>query len=156
MTAIPDKLTDWAHDHINTMMQATPGEFDQAFDSFVAINAHITLNGMHVSRDAYKKALSDETAGESSASVSFLGSVEIPTPSTQPEDGTCGVFYSTITRFSPKLGGLPQAVTEYSSMNMIVKDQPIVNPPPGHVPIPVDLRRAFSVNHVQAVESTLV
>jgi len=156
MINISDRLTDWAQDSINALMQATAAEFDQAFDNFIANDAHITLNGKRISRDAYKKAIEDETSGETSASVNFLGSVENPTNNADAEGGTVGIFYSAIIHFHPPLGGLPQAVTENSSMNLIVKDQPVMDPPPGRVPIPVDLRRAFTVNHIQAVQSTLL
>jgi len=155
MTEIPIKLTDWAHNQINTMMQATSKDFDQAFDNFVASNVHVTLNGKHVSRDAYKKALKDEMTGDVSASVKFLGSVEMPTQNTSPEDGTAGIFYSTTMQFDPKLQGLRQSVTENSSMNMIVKNQPVVKPTPGKIST-ADMRRAFTINHVQAIQSILV
>jgi len=157
MTNIPDKLTDWAEAHITTLMQVPAGSFDEAFDGFIANNAHITFNGKDMSRDAYRRTLKDEMSGEGSASVRFRGSVEIPTQNSSPEDGTAGIFYSaTIPLGDPKLQGVPQAVTDNSCMNMVVRNQPVVNPPPGHMPIPVDLRRAFAVNHVQATEHIML
>jgi len=154
MANIPVKLTDWAEAHIKTLIQASADSFDQAFDNFVANDAHITLNGKQVSRDAYKKAIKNERSGETSATVKFLATVEIPTKNSDPEDGTAGIFYNATIRHDPK-PGVPQAVVDSSSMNMTVKDQPIQHPPPGHVPIPVDLRRVFTLNHVQSIERIL-
>jgi len=155
MAEIPVKLTDWAQAHINTLVQATGNDFDSAFDNFIATDAQITFNGNTVSRDDYKAALKKATNGEVSATVNFLGSVEFVTLKISPEVGTAGIFYTFTINLNPPIDGLPQAVTDNSSLNLIVKNQPIGTPPPGQVPFD-DLRRAFTVNHVQATEKTLL
>ncbi|KZT67890.1 hypothetical protein DAEQUDRAFT_728669 [Daedalea quercina L-15889] len=72
-------LTRWAENSISAIYKAPKqDDFTHAFDAFIAEDAQITVNGKHLSRAQYKELLQGERALEQSASVSFLGAVEVP------------------------------------------------------------------------------
>jgi hypothetical protein len=72
----------WAQERLSAIYKAEGDEaFTSAFDALIAKDVHsIVFNGETVSREEYKKHISDEKFFERSATVSFGATVEAPTP----------------------------------------------------------------------------
>lgn len=78
-------LDDWTRDSISAIYNAkTQSDFSSAFDAFIHEEANITVNGKHLSRAQYKALFQDERLLEQFATVSFLGSVEVPANKHEP------------------------------------------------------------------------
>jgi hypothetical protein len=75
-------LKTWAEQHLSSIIKATTQTaFNSAFDAFLSKSANITVNGKHVSRDAYMKLLQGEGFDEAGATVKFTDAVEVPSES---------------------------------------------------------------------------
>ena len=70
----------WAQERITAIYQAKSGDdFTNAFDAFVSKNVQsIVFNGQTLSRDQYKQQISGEKFLETSATVTFSGTVDSP------------------------------------------------------------------------------
>lgn len=78
-------LGDWTQNSISAIYNAkTQSEFSSAFDAFVHEEANITVNGKRLSRAQYKALFQSEKFLEAGATVSFLGSVEVPADKNDP------------------------------------------------------------------------
>lgn len=78
-------LDDWTKDSISAIYDAkTQSEFSSAFDAFIHEEANITVNGKRLSRAEYKALFQGERLLEQFATVSFLGSVEVPANKDEP------------------------------------------------------------------------
>ncbi|KZT67875.1 hypothetical protein DAEQUDRAFT_672501 [Daedalea quercina L-15889] len=114
-------LTDWVEDSISAIYKATsPSDFSNAFDAFIDEDPHITVNGKHLSRAQYQGLFQGERALEQSASVSFLGAVEVPANKNEPESaGTVGVYYKATVYKKIRVGGAEVSSTVTSSLNVV-------------------------------------
>ncbi|KAK7460458.1 hypothetical protein VKT23_009179 [Stygiomarasmius scandens] len=149
------QLGPWAQNHIRSIVQATKQEdFDAAFDAFVAQDVEVTFNGEKISRDEYKRRLQTEAFLESGAEVVFNGTVQVPGKDDAGVQsqfiGEAGIFYTAIIAEGILVLGAPQTRQVTSSINIVVKDDPSLQPPhlPGGIRDFFDPRRAFKVNQV--------
>ncbi|PCH42850.1 hypothetical protein WOLCODRAFT_73732 [Wolfiporia cocos MD-104 SS10] len=112
-------LTAWAEDSISALFKATADNFDSAFDSFLAEDVHITVNGKHLTREQYKQQILGEKALERTANVTFLNSVEVPKDENKPaQAGTVGLFYKAQIIEKLFVLGAPAGRTITSSVNL--------------------------------------
>lgn len=76
---LPPTLT-WAQERITAIYQSKSGDdFTSAFDAFVSQNVQsIVFNGQTLTRDQYKQQISGEKFLETSANVTFSGTVDSP------------------------------------------------------------------------------
>jgi len=73
-------LSQWTQDHITALIKATSqSDLTHALDNFLSQDAVITVNGEKLSRDDFAKQIQSETFSETNATVTFLGTVEVPT-----------------------------------------------------------------------------
>ncbi|KAF7977484.1 hypothetical protein HWV62_3436 [Athelia sp. TMB] len=141
-------LTEWAQERLNSILTATTeADFDAAFDAFVIKqDAHITVNGHHVSRDAYKQQMLGESAVgglKQSAEVAFGGAVSVSANKAVPTDsevrssllpyygietnytflqaGVVGMFYTSTIFLKLKFGGASEETKVNSSLNITSK-----------------------------------
>ncbi|KAH9837623.1 uncharacterized protein C8Q71DRAFT_897953 [Rhodofomes roseus] len=117
-------LTEWVENRISAIYKApNQREFSTAFDEFVDEHAHITVNGKQLNRDQYKELFQGERALESSATVSFLGAVEVPANKKEHQSaGHVGVYYKAIVYERLVFGADRESRTVNSSLNVVVKD----------------------------------
>ncbi|KAJ7579729.1 hypothetical protein C8J56DRAFT_963487 [Mycena floridula] len=72
------RLSAWTEGHVQALFTAkTEADFESAFDVFLAKNVSVTVNGAHITRDAYKQRLQADRALERSATVTFGGVVQV-------------------------------------------------------------------------------
>jgi len=144
-------LTNWTKQHLTTIFQATAqADFNAAFDAFIAQDVSITVNGQSTSRDDYKQQLSSGKGVEQSASVNFLGAVEVPADSTQPVlAGTVGTFFNAIIDEKFLVFGAPESNTVTSALNVVIAQDKSIQPPklPGRGGF-FDPRRVTVLNQV--------
>jgi len=118
-------LTQWTEESISALYNATTQtSFNSALDAFLLKDAHITVNGKHLTRDQYKQLLQGEQILERSAEVSFNGSVEVSKNPDEPaEAGNVGLFYTVTVIEKVNVFGAPATSTVTSSLNVtIVED----------------------------------
>ncbi|TFY56625.1 hypothetical protein EVJ58_g7530 [Rhodofomes roseus] len=117
-------LTDWVEESISAIYKAsTPSDFGAAFDAFIDEDPEITVNGKRLSRAQYQGLFQGERALEQSATVSFLGAVEVPANKKEPESaGTVGVYYRATIYERIKVGGASTSSTVNSSLNVVVEE----------------------------------
>ncbi|KAI0920222.1 hypothetical protein AcW1_002025 [Taiwanofungus camphoratus] len=118
-------LTDWTENSISAIIQATSqAQLDSAFDAFIAKDAHITVNGKHVSRAQYKERFQSEKSTESSANVSFTGAVEVPKDENHPTNaGSVGLLYKATVFGKLFVFGSRTASTINSSLNVVIVEE---------------------------------
>lgn len=76
--AIPS-LSQWAEQRLTALYKATDeASLEAAYNAFLAADAQITVNGKHLSGDAYKKQLLASKVLETGAQVVYSGAVEVP------------------------------------------------------------------------------
>jgi len=117
-------LSDWTEESISAIYKASSqSDFSSAFDAFVSEDPEITVNNKRLSRAQYKALLQDERALEQSASVTFLGVVEVSSNKKEPQSaGSVGVFYRATIYERIKVGGASQTATVNSSLNIVVQE----------------------------------
>jgi len=144
----PPSLTNWTEQHLTTLFQATAlADFNNAFDAFIAHNASITVNGQKTSRDDYKQMLGNKTAGEASASVNFLGTVEIPTNGSEPlTAGTVGTFINAIIEGKFVFDDVAVSHTVNASVNFVISQDPSIQPSNSTDEGSFDSRRVTELN----------
>ncbi|KAJ7062295.1 hypothetical protein C8F01DRAFT_127712, partial [Mycena amicta] len=105
-TLFSPPLKTWAQQHLTAVLKATTqSAFNTAFDAFIAKDASITVNGKHVTRDAYKRTL--EGFEDRSVDVKFNEMVEVPTSPNTIEAGVVGLFYSEHINQKPLVHDVP-------------------------------------------------
>ncbi|KAK6988853.1 hypothetical protein R3P38DRAFT_3228121 [Favolaschia claudopus] len=152
MSPVPPALKTWAALHIIALCKAkTEIEFNNAFDSFIAPEASIIINGISLTRDEYKLRLRGQEFDEAGAAVDFRGAVEVPKDNKGGVDlsyqtGMVGVFYTAIIRKKIRFRDAPVERHIVSSMNMFIEeDKPVET----HSPDPtLDARRVMALNEV--------
>lgn len=78
-------LTQWAEQHLTALYKATDkASLDAAYDAFLSTDAKITVNGKHLSGEAYKKQLLASKVIETGAQVAYSGAVEVPEDAGRP------------------------------------------------------------------------
>lgn len=78
-------LSDWTEQRITALYQpTTKQQFQEAFNAFVAKHAEITLNGKKISREHFEEQLWDTQTDKKSASVTYLGTVDVPKDANEP------------------------------------------------------------------------
>ncbi|KAJ7474989.1 hypothetical protein FB451DRAFT_1247199 [Mycena latifolia] len=143
-------LKNWAEDHLSTIIKAkTQAVVDEAFDTFLAKDATLTVNGKRVSRDEYKNQLRGLL--EQSATVKFSDAVEVPADQSRPSQaGSVGLFYTAVIVEGINVHGAPVEDNVTSSVNLVIKEDKSLTPSPlVHGGI-FDGRRVFEVNQVIA------
>ncbi|KZT67873.1 hypothetical protein DAEQUDRAFT_766831 [Daedalea quercina L-15889] len=114
----------WTRNNISTIYRArNQNDFSKAYDAFVADNAQVTVNGRPLSRDQYKVLFHGEPFLEQSASVSFLGSVEVAARTKEPEtvSGMVGIYYKATVSEGVRVPGCETSSTINSSMNVAIE-----------------------------------
>ncbi|KAJ7468719.1 hypothetical protein FB451DRAFT_1560410 [Mycena latifolia] len=145
-------LRTWAEQHLSSIIKATTQTaFDSAFDAFLSKNATVTVNGKHISRDAYKKQLQGEGFDEAGAIVTFGGAVEVPTDQSNPiQAGVVGLFYTAVISEAIVIRDAPVQSTVTSSLNLVIEEDKSLSPP--HFPPGVrgffDGRRVSVLNQI--------
>ena len=78
-------LSLWTQDHIRTIYQAaTQSATEAAIDAFLAKDVQITINGTEISRTDFVNQINSEKFAEARATVTFAGTVEVPSDEKQP------------------------------------------------------------------------
>lgn len=78
-------LTSWTQTRIQNLFAATTqAQFQEAYDAFFAQDVQLTVNNRTISRSDFENELWQTASTKTSASVQFLGTVEIPTDSSNP------------------------------------------------------------------------
>lgn len=94
-------LADWTEQRITAFYVAhTKAEFTEAYNAFVAKHVEITLNGKNVSREHFEEQLWAVQECKKSASVSYLGAVNVQKNANDPSEVwlscvLCGVLVLT-------------------------------------------------------------
>ncbi|KLO11637.1 hypothetical protein SCHPADRAFT_891400 [Schizopora paradoxa] len=141
----------WAQERLSAIYKAEGGDaFTSAFDAFIAKDVHsIVFNGETVSREEYKKHISDEKFFELSATVSFSATMEAPTPANvNAKKELVGLSYDATIFEKINVHGAPQARTAKSTIIIEVEHDhsiPVI-PPPIHGD--ADTRRVFKLTQV--------
>jgi hypothetical protein len=88
MSIVLPTLDKWVEGRLSAVLKATTqAAFDEAFDDFLAEHVHVTVNGAHIKREAYKKQLEAEGAlNQEGATVKFDGAVVVPQKKDTPQD----------------------------------------------------------------------
>ncbi|KZT18604.1 hypothetical protein NEOLEDRAFT_1079790, partial [Neolentinus lepideus HHB14362 ss-1] len=121
MSIVPPSLTQWTEEHLSAIFEATTAQdFEQAFDSFIAPDAVITVNDISTSVAQYKQQLHGEGFLEASATVKYDGAVEVPSDANAPtKAGSVGVFYEATYYSELRVFGGAEASTATSSVNVV-------------------------------------
>ncbi|KAJ7079639.1 hypothetical protein B0H15DRAFT_501276 [Mycena belliarum] len=145
-------LKTWAEQHLSSIIKATTQTaFDAAFDAFLSKHATVTVNGKHLSRDAYKKQLQGEGFDEAGAIVTFSGAVEVPTDQKNPiQAGVVGLFYTADISENIVIHDASVQSHITSSLNLVIEEDKSLTPP--HLPSGVrgffDGRRVTVLNQI--------
>jgi len=90
-------LAEWVENNVSAIYTATSSSsFDSAFSSLLLNDAHITVNGKHLTLAQYKQLLEGERQFEKSADVTFVDSVPVvtnPNAAINSQVGNVGVFF---------------------------------------------------------------
>ncbi|PCH42871.1 hypothetical protein WOLCODRAFT_17991 [Wolfiporia cocos MD-104 SS10] len=138
-------ISTWTESHISDIYTATTtADFNTAFDNFLAENAHITVNGQHMSRDQYKELLLQQKTDELNARMTFNGTVTVPGDQGALVGGSVGVFFTAeITTHIIKIS------TISASLNVQIVTEKVHEPAGQHLPpIFTDPRRVAVLNEV--------
>lgn len=124
-------LTNWTEQHLTSIFQATAqADLNDAFDAFISEDASITINGQKTSRDDYMRQLKIEKVLEASASMKFLGTVEVPVDNANPVlAGTVGTFFDAGIDEKLNIFGAPESHTVTSSLNVVIVQDQHIHPP---------------------------
>jgi len=113
-------LTAWFERAIKQVLTATTSEaFTTAFDNTFAPHVAVTLNGKHISKDAFKESLAP-TELIQSRSVDFQEVVEVP-PADSHHHGSIGSFYTVNTVLKLRVLGGPEVTKSHVAFNAIVE-----------------------------------
>ena len=78
-------LSKWAEERITALFTTTDEEsFNGLYNATFAKDAKITVNGKHLSGEAYKKQLLASKVIETGAQVAYSGAVEVPEDAGRP------------------------------------------------------------------------
>ncbi|CCM01678.1 uncharacterized protein FIBRA_03742 [Fibroporia radiculosa] len=120
MTAI-FPLTEWTKTNLSAIYSATTqDDFTSAFNQFIADDAHITVNGKHITREKYQQLLEGQKALQKSASVTYAGAVGVPKEKDNSLGlaGNVGVFYTATIIETVDILGVPATRVVTSSLNL--------------------------------------
>ncbi|KII89973.1 hypothetical protein PLICRDRAFT_108160 [Plicaturopsis crispa FD-325 SS-3] len=143
-------LRIWAQERLSAVLKATTqSAFDEAFDNFLSKHVNITVNGVHLSRDQYKKQLQGEEFFANPAGVKYDGVVEVPTDKTYPS-GLVGLFYEATYDSKYVIHDTPVQSKVTSSLNLIIAQDKTLHPPtqPTGIHGDFDGRRVETLNQV--------
>jgi len=143
-------LTEWAKWHLSSILKATTQvDFDEAFDSFVAKDVTVILNGARISRDELKRQWQGEEFDEASATVTFSGAVEVPANKDEPVlAGFVGVFYTATIDEHIIVRDVPVERIITASLNVTIEQDKSLHRPTGPVKGFFDGRRVTKLNQV--------
>ncbi|KAI0338588.1 hypothetical protein BDW22DRAFT_1432388 [Trametopsis cervina] len=136
-------LTSWTQTRIQNLFAATTqAQFQEAYDAFFAQDVQLTVNNRSISRSDFENELWQTASTKTSASVQFLGTVEIPTDSSNPlEGGQVGTFHKDILELNET------DIKKTSQLVITASENFVITPDPSLGPV-FDARRAFVMNSI--------
>ncbi|KLO11635.1 hypothetical protein SCHPADRAFT_891398 [Schizopora paradoxa] len=140
----------WAQERITAIYQAKSGDdFTNAFDAFVSKNVQsIVFNGQTLTRDQYKSQISGEKFLETSATVTFSGTVDSPVSGASSPQDFVGLSFKASVVESIRVHDAAQEHTVQSTIIIEVQSDPSIPVPKPPIRGDVDTRRVFKLTQV--------